>query len=78
MPEQIERIIGLEAKQRELCRRVGKIEGGEGPARERFDKVHARITKVEIRVAYYAGGAAAVGGLIGTLVGLGTLKIFGG
>jgi len=74
MEQTTERVIKLEGKQRELCRRVVKLEEGDDSTRDRFDAVHARITKLQIRVAFYAGG----GGLVGTLLGLGGLKFFGG
>lgn len=40
--------------------------------------LHNRITALEIRVAYYAGGAAAIGGLFGTLAGVAIRAIMGG
>lgn len=74
MEHTTERVIKLEGKQRELCRRVVKLEEEDDSTRDRFDLVHARITKIQVRVAFYAGG----GGLVGTLLGLGGLKFFGG
>lgn len=40
------------------------------------EKLHTRITHLEVRVAYWAGGAAAVGGMLGTLIGLLTGYLF--
>lgn len=34
----------------------------------RFNDVHSRITRIELRVAYYAGGASLLGGLLAGLL----------
>ncbi len=69
MDQTAERVVRIETKQREICRRLVKLEEGDEGTRNRFDAVHSRITKLQVRVAFYAGGAAAAGGLLGTLVG---------
>jgi len=42
--------------------------------REDHIKIFSRLNRIEIRIAFYAGGGAVVGGLIPWLAG----KVFGG
>lgn len=68
-----ERIAALESKLRMLCDDVDRqdrtIESLKARIAVVSEQLHERITRIEVRVAYYAGIAAALGGAVGTVVG---------
>ena len=75
-----ERVARLESRADDYRDRVVRIEGHmeamSASSAKAHGELHSRITRVEVRVAYYAGWAAALGGLVGTLVGVAAQRLF--